>query len=47
MEAVCRKCKHEWNYKGKKTELLDRKIVNSIYVQCPVCYSKITLRREQ
>ena len=46
MNIACKKCDHSWSYRGDKTQLLDKKIVNSIYIQCPVCYSKITIRRE-
>jgi hypothetical protein len=33
MKKKCKKCGHEWDYKGK----------SKIYVTCPQCYSKIKI----
>lgn len=43
MKAKCRRCKHEWDYTGKKEKLLDR---FPQYVVCPRCYTSVKLNKE-
>ena len=35
MKIKCKKCNHEWEYKGK----------SKFYVTCPQCYVKINLNK--
>ena len=37
MKITCKKCKHEWNYKGK----------SKYYVTCPQCYNKINTKKQK
>jgi Zn finger protein HypA/HybF involved in hydrogenase expression len=36
----CKRCKHEWNYKGKKTA---RKF--NVYTNCPSCHTSVKLEK--
>lgn len=36
MKVKCRKCNHEWEYKGK----------SKFYVTCPNCYNKVNIQKK-
>lgn len=36
MKVKCQKCKHEWEYKGKR----------KYYVTCPDCYAKVNIEKQ-
>jgi len=35
MKMYCKRCKHEWNYKGK----------SKWYVSCPICKTSIPIKK--
>ena len=37
MKIKCKKCEHEWEYKGK----------SKFYVTCPHCYNKINIQSKK
>jgi len=37
MKLKCKKCKHDWNYKGK----------SKYYATCPQCYNKVKVVKEK
>ncbi|MEK6879557.1 MAG: DUF1660 family phage protein [Nanoarchaeota archaeon] len=40
MKLKCKKCKHEWNYKGYAN---NSKVI--YYVTCPRCYNKLRVEK--
>jgi ribosomal protein S27E len=36
MKIKCKKCSHEWEYKGK----------SKFYVTCPNCYNKVNIQKQ-
>lgn len=43
IKCKCKRCKHRWTYKGKKTEVAEQTKF-PVYVSCPQC--KTTMRLE-
>lgn len=42
VKQKCHRCRHEWEYKGKK---LKQKVNYPQYVQCPKCRTTIKLNK--
>ena len=42
MELECKRCRHKWNYQGKKKPIDDY----AIYVSCPRCRTVVKLTAE-
>lgn len=45
MKIKCKRCDHEWNYTGKKLKLFDKPGIDTIYVQCPMCKTTVSVSR--
>ena len=39
MELTCKRCRHKWNYRGKKIATVDY----PLYVTCPRCRTVVKL----